>query len=986
MLEPVADQQGTGERFAFTMPSGVREELLAKGRKDTLRRVVQVVGDHLDPRCERLWRLPALLQSSARPDWGPVTSATLPWVEVEKAVLQALSNECLAPAHELELLITEYLGTAMTVPGAGRAKHHPKQEKGTAMSEQTTRATVNQRGRTAPTVWGNIPPRNPNFTGREALLDSLHARLLQGKATAVLPHALHGMGGVGKSLLAVEYLYRRLGEYDVVWWIPAERTTQISLSLVELAPRLGLQPGSDSSSTVTAVLEALRRGEPYANWLLVFDNAESPEAVRAFFPSGGPGNILITSRNPQWASIAHPLEVDVFRREESKQLLRIRGPEISDADADRLAEALGDLPLAIEQAAAWHAETGMLADEYLRLLDEKRVDLLSVSAPLDYQMPVIAAWNISLDQLESKNPAALQLLQVCSFCAPDPISRSLFARMQGRPIAPELDAALADPIRLGQVIREIGRYSLARFDHRTNSIQMHRLVQTALLSRMTEEERIRMRQGTHLLLAANDPNDPTNVTRWSRYGELYPHVLVSEAVQSGDPWVRNLVINEVRYLMYWGDYEPGRAMAQTAYDLWSQELGADHPRTLEVARWLGFLLFSMGRYTEAASLNAVVVEAYRRSFGEDHQDTVDATGNVAIDRRVQGEFSAALELSRSVHQRYLRLLGPDEPETLRAAHNLGVSLRLTGDFNGAQNLDRETWHSWTQIYGQDHVDSLRTWLGLILDIRELGDYGAALTYHREIVEQARSLLGPENPLTLSAVRHLAVALRKAGEHNEAREVAELARGSLIRRYGEHNPESMAATLELTVHLRHPEQTDSAQRTPEELSESRSLGEQILDEYAATYGTDHPHTLSAAVNLAITHRLLGHPETARDINDRVLSKFRDCLGEDHPASLVCRTNLASDFFSLGDFAQAEALDQDTLRRTSRVFDAGHPSTLACAVNLSMDLRALGQQDAASILHDETVNRLRDRLGSEHPAVAQAVAGDHRADCDIDPMPL
>lgn len=338
------------------------------------------------------------------------------------------------------------------------------------MPQQAPASTVgNGRTRSTPTIWGNIPPRNPNFTGREELLDKLHQRLLREKATAVLPHTLHGMGGVGKSLLAVEYLYRRMAEYDVVWWISAERTAQISLSLVELAPRLGLPTGSDVSSTVASVLEALRIGVPYANWILVFDNAESPESVRQFFPAGGPGNILVTSRNPQWASVARPLEVDVFMREESKQLLRIRGPEISDAEADRLAEALGDLPLAIEQAAAWHAETGMPVDEYLRLLDEKRVDLLRGTAPLGNQHPVIAAWNISLDRLEAKSPAAYQLLQVCSFYAPEPIARTMFMRMPPSPITPELDAALEDPIRLGQAIRDIGRYSLARFDHRTNS-------------------------------------------------------------------------------------------------------------------------------------------------------------------------------------------------------------------------------------------------------------------------------------------------------------------------------------------------------------------------------------------------------------------------------------------------------------------------------------------------------------------------------------
>jgi tetratricopeptide (TPR) repeat protein len=1015
LLRPVDARRGPaghGTRVVFEFTAGVREELLAAARRADVLRAVELVGDRRGSGGEHLWRLPRLLRGAAVHELPSVDEESGPWLAAESAVLHALSGPFLKPAREVDAALAAHRereqraqhqgtyaphkstypqGTTAPSPSSHAVARPPDdtdrptaqptepiQPKGRpAMTQQTPARTVgSERTRNTPTVWGNIPPRNPNFTGREELLDELHQRLLREKATAVLPHALHGMGGVGKSLLAVEYLYRRMTEYDVVWWISAERTAQISLSLVELAPRLGLPPGSDSSSTVAAVLEALRIGVPYANWLLVFDNAESPEAVRLFFPAGGPGNILITSRNPQWASIARPLEVDVFLREESKQLLRVRGPEITDEDADRLAEALGDLPLAIEQAAAWHAETGMLVDEYLRLLNEKRVDLLRGTAPLDNQHPVIAAWNISLDQLESKNPAAYQLLQVCSFYAPEPIARTLFARMPRGSIAPELDAALEDPIRLGQVIREIGRYSLARFNHRNNSLQMHRLVQAALLFRMTEEDRTGMQRGAHLLLAASDPNDPNNTMRWERYGSLYPHVLVSEAVGSEESWVRNLVVNEVIYLLRWGDYESGLDLARTAHESWSQVLGEDHPQTLQVGRWLGFLLFTMGKYPEAADLNSAVLEAYRRSVGHDAQDTIDALGNVAIDHRVRGAFGEALGLTESVHQQYQRLLGPDDPETLRAAHNLGVSLRLVGDFARAIELDQLTWQSRSMIYGQEHVDTLRTWLGYIVDTRELGEYATALTYHREVVERSTALLGGDNPLSLSGFRHLAVALRKAGEHQEAMTTAEQARTDLAHRYGEHNPESMAATLELTVHLRHSG----------DLSEALRLGTQICDQYEETYGRHHPHALSAAVNLAITYRLLGNPAAAQYINAVALDGFTATLGENHPSTLVCRTNLASDHFALGDHATALELDTETLRRSQAVFDKDHPSTLACAANLAMDLRTLGRTEEADTLHTDTRERLARKLGTGHPAVAQAADWEHRADCDIDPMPL
>jgi len=173
-----------------------------------------------------------------------------------------------------------------------------------------------------PQVWGDVPPRNPNFTGRKALLDCLHEVLGRARETAVLPQALHGMGGVGKSQVAIEYVHRHRHEYDLVWWIPAEQEAQIRASLANLARRLEL-PDLSEVNAVVAVREALStEQQPHRKWLLVFDNAENLQEVRQFFPTGGAGKILITSRNSGWARAARLLEVDVFTRDESKEFLR----------------------------------------------------------------------------------------------------------------------------------------------------------------------------------------------------------------------------------------------------------------------------------------------------------------------------------------------------------------------------------------------------------------------------------------------------------------------------------------------------------------------------------------------------------------------------------------------------------------------------------------------------------------------------------------
>ncbi|MFD0665983.1 FxSxx-COOH system tetratricopeptide repeat protein [Thermocatellispora tengchongensis] len=217
---------------------------------------------------------------------------------------------------------------------------------------------------TAPTLW-NVGTRNAAFTGRNATLETLRNELLGSNKAVVLPQALYGLGGVGKTQVALEYAHRFAADYDVVWWISAEQRDLISPQLAELARQMGLPVTDSVVETAEAARDALRRGEPWSRWLLIFDNAEDPEDIEPFLPGGGFGHVIVTSRNQLWSSVASPLEVDVFSLDESVEHLIRRVPRLSRAEAEQVAEALGNLPLAVEQAAAWLSETGLPASEYV---------------------------------------------------------------------------------------------------------------------------------------------------------------------------------------------------------------------------------------------------------------------------------------------------------------------------------------------------------------------------------------------------------------------------------------------------------------------------------------------------------------------------------------------------------------------------------------------------------------------------------------------
>ena len=289
-------------------------------------------------------------------------------------------------------------------------------------------------------IRGGLPPRNPRFVGREGLLADV--RLLLGNGpVALLPSADQQLGGTGRTQLAVEYAYRYADTYDLVWWIPAEQTAGMRAALVGLASELRLPEARDINRTLGAVRDALSRGEPYRNWLVVFENANRPEDIKPYLPSGA-GHVLVTSRNPRWTSeIAQAVPVPVFDRTDRVDFLRRRNVELSAADAERLAERLDDVPMALDQAAAVRTATGWSVGHYLRRYDER-------AGELAFPTPIRVAWGLAADALRAESPAAYQLLELCTFLGGAPVSWRLLWGARMMPLSAELASAVRFERRL----------------------------------------------------------------------------------------------------------------------------------------------------------------------------------------------------------------------------------------------------------------------------------------------------------------------------------------------------------------------------------------------------------------------------------------------------------------------------------------------------------------------------------------------------------
>lgn len=827
-----------------------------------------------------------------------------------------------------------------------------------------------------PEVWGKVPPRNVNFTGRSELLERLHEGL-SAEVTAVVPHALHGLGGVGKTQLAVEYAHRYRSEYDVVWWIPADQPLLVKSTLAGLAPHLGLQAATRSGAedAADAVLDALRRGEPFDRWLLVFDNADQPEEITELIPQG-PGQVIITSRNHRWQGIVDTLPVDVFTREESVAFLSRRA-SLSTADADRLAEHLGDLPLALEQAGALHVETGISIDEYLRELKDRTSRLLSDGKPSEYPMPMTAAWALSVSQLRSKLPEAVDVLRCCAFFGPEPIPRDVFRLAGHQASDPRLNSIFSDTILLTRAIRELGRFALATVDAQARTIQVHRLVQALLRDELEEEQRGRYKHEVHLLLAGATPRKPDERANWPRYDELMAHVLPADVADCSDAGVRAMVLNVLYYLYRSGNYESARTFAERFVERWSEASGPDHPDVLIAQRHLGGIIRELGEYRAAYDLDNATREKMTEVLGPEHPETLVLSSGFAADLRAVGDWQAARELDERLRLLHVGVFGEQSVATLQIMNNLAIDYSLNSEYAKARQLYEQVHR--TQSATEEKVgepDVLNAWNGLARAVRLHGNAMEAVALGEEAYAYGVNEVDAEHLWTLRTARDLSIAKRRAGDLEGSLELAKDVHTRLQRMMGDDHPDTVAAASNLSNALRASGDIDGAYE----------IAEQAVSRYQSLYGEDHPYVHGCATNLAILQRLRGDAEAARRTNEAAKAGLERGLGRDHHYTLTCAINLASDYSALGDLERARELDGDALERLRRLFGNTYPLLLACMTNHALDLAASGLQEEADALLEEAREGYRSGMGLDHPDARLALSEGSRMDGDFDPPPI
>ncbi|GAA1016830.1 hypothetical protein Aple_042830 [Acrocarpospora pleiomorpha] len=830
-----------------------------------------------------------------------------------------------------------------------------------------------------PDIWERVPPRNPHFTGREDLLVKLRDGV--GQVTAVVPEgqpqALQGQGGVGKTQLAIEYAWRYRRHYDVVCWIPAEQRELVPASLAALAPQLKLPSsmGMGFEETAAAVKRALERGEPYRRWLVIFDNANQPADLEDYIPRGT-GHVLITSRNTRWTNHGATLQVSVFDREESAAFLKKRvRREIKDELADTLAEKLGDLPLALEQAGALMFETAMSIEEYIELLDQQTTRLMAVNKAEGYPQSMAAAWGLSVHELRRRLPEAIDVLRCCAFFGPEPIPRDVFRRGTEAD-TPRIAPILADPLMLTRALSVLGRYALAKIDSATRTITVHRLIQTLLREELNEKEQHDIRHEVHLLLAHSAPRDPEDNANWKSFEELVPHIVHSNLAECEQPNVREFALNTVRYLYLAGNYHLARGFVDEFIERWTERNGALHADVLVARKHLGNILRSLGMYSAAYENDHDTLDQMREVLGRNHSETLWATNSYGSTLRTRGEFHRSCELYEELLVSYQSLEQANPVSVYRVRHNLAIGYSLTSEYTKASDMLRALLRDLsTARSGVGPRQVLGSYSGLSRAVRLCGDYSMAVDLGQDAFDYGKQQLSLDHHETLLAAKDLSIAKRRRGDVEEALELAEDTHTRLRQLLGEQHPDTMATAINLS----------NAYRMRGNLDKALELAQETVPRYAVVYDKDHPFTHACNGNLAVLYRLCGERARARSLNQASVDALVQRLGWPHDYTLTCAINLQSDLAALGETEEAVRFGREILGRLHALFGKDYFMSLACAANLSLDLRAVGAEEEAEAMLQDTLARYRAQDGENHPD-AELAARRVRVDCDFDPQPI
>ncbi|MFD9539382.1 tetratricopeptide repeat protein [Streptomyces sp. NPDC060022] len=847
-----------------------------------------------------------------------------------------------------------------------------------------------------PSGAGILPrPASHRFMGRDEELTQLRDLLTSGGDAAVTQsgsQAVHGLGGVGKSALALHYAHRFRHEYSLVWWITAESANHIQTGLAALAQHLCPQWATSADEDARAAW-ALIWLQWHSGWLIIFDNVEDPNDLSSYWGTLTRGHRIATSRKTTgWQHISPTMPLDLLDSVSATDLLctlALNGepPSLEQREqAAELAKDLGYLPLALEQAGAYLYQTGSDITAYRTDLG---ILLDDASDGIDSERTIARIWNQTLKAIAVRNPLSVILLQAIAWLAPDAIPRTLLS-----PLAPDLRG-------FNNALGVLHAYSMINFSAAGN-LGVHRLVQAVLRTNpsdqtdspagLREAERL-IREIlyptgvdelapaehwehaiTHILaLAANTPTSHTSDQADDLYEPVASYMYDQSQSARAIPLYRILLahreatlgkkhpdtlgsrINLAAAYQEAGNLEQALPIFETTLTQCEEVLGIDHPQTLIASNNLGHAYEAAGNVKQAISLHKATLVKRTNIFGAAHPKTLTSLNNLAYAYEASGNLGEAIPLYKDSLAAHEQVLGDMHPQTLHSRFNLARACMEAGNLAEALDLHRGTLAQREIVLGDIHPKTLDSRNDLARVYQATGDLLKAISLHEATLTQRQQVLGEVHPDTLQSINNLAFAYQESGDFELAVQSFQAALVNSIKALGDTHP----TTLRLRANLAftYQQMRDFAHALP--------LLRVVLTQREKVLSDAHPDILFSRHNLASAYQESGDPGQAIELHVINLPQCERVMGKTHDLTLQARLNLARSYEKVGDFKRAIPLLEETLTSFKEALGDAHLNTLKVQNSLASTYFASKDFKRAIQLFKNAVSLCEQGLGETHP---------------------
>ncbi|KIM20565.1 hypothetical protein M408DRAFT_333927 [Serendipita vermifera MAFF 305830] len=808
-----------------------------------------------------------------------------------------------------------------------------------------------------------LPPLTKTFVMRKEPWNFIEKALLSERDIRDIngPRMLFvtGIGGCGKTQLMLRFMKEHKSRFIYQFFIDGSSEDRIRDDIVRNVRSLGTE---HSRRTFEDCILFLSQPSQNGLSLLLYDNVDDPNLdLSSLLPHGDSCAIAITSRNYVLGELnpkAH-LPLDIMSLEEATELL-LHGSSpfkvVTDhirKDIVALAEALGSLPIALQQACAYMRQTKCSARSYLSRLSKNKAKLLSQKIKYQVDMQSIstyAAFEMSFEKLPETSKKLLRLLSYFHWAGfplelINQAADHSFLDYKETLVEHDNDFYVGrqclksiflrdgewDVMTLDEMILSLQNYSIVTLIQGVDTllVQMHLLTHEWVQTCIQQSEKHEFECASIVLLALGARKDRTASTQY----------LASHVLHTAPLWNRLNVNNKTAFgcILYEnGLYHKALQLQEAVVEELRRNPDTGDIKLSNTLRNLGLTFSALGQMNVAKELQEEVVNLRNKFLGECHPDTITASFNLASTYLGLGRLREAKEFQEEVLKLRKEILGEHHPDTISASHDLSNTYFHLGRLKEAEVLQEEVLKLRKEILGERHPDTISASHGLAVVYSRLGRLIEAEVFQEEVLKLRKEILGERHPDTIWALHELAIAYSDLGKLDEAevlqKEVLKLWKEIL----GEQHPDTIMASSHLA----------STYFDLKRLNEAGMLQEEVLKLQKETFGERHPDTIRASSILANTYADLGRLNEAQWLQEEALRLSKETLGERHPRTIHASGSLARTYRKLGRLNEAKFLYEEAVKPRKKILGDHHPLTIRASNNLEWARHWLEDRGAAS----------------------------------------